>query len=118
MKKNDKNQTPVPATLWLESLADFGDHAKEIDASRVYLSVQNQPARGSLLDSGDKFSILATARTAKTILQFATTVPGISHMDAIVRREETESFIAKAMNEIAQELEGAGFTVTKGRWEL
>jgi hypothetical protein len=113
-----KTNQPIPATLWLESLADFSEHAHEIDAKRVYLSIQNQAARGALLDSGDKFSILATARTAKTILQFAETVRGVSHVDAIVRREETEQVIAARMDEIAGELEKAGFTVQKGRWEL
>lgn len=118
MKNNDKNTPKVPATLRLESLADFSEHAQEIDAKRVYLSINNQPVSGALLPSSDSFSILATARTTNTILQFGETVHGVSHIDAIVRREETEKTIAARMDEIACELEASGFTVKKGRWTL
>ncbi|MBW3635007.1 MAG: hypothetical protein KY445_00905 [Armatimonadetes bacterium] len=105
--------------MWLESLGDFAEHAQEIDAKRVYLSISNQGASGQLVPSSEgNFSILATARTTRTILQFQETVRAVSHIDAFVSRDDAEKAIAARMAEITGELEAAGFTVKQGKWTL
>ena len=120
MKKDKPKSTPVPATLWLESLSDFAAHAGEVHAQRVYLSVSNAPISASPLapsSEGDLW-ILATARTDATILHYEERVRFVTQVDAFVRREATEKAIEADIKMMSATLELAGLTVKRGKWTL
>ena len=120
MNKNTKKPQPLPATLWLESLGDFAEHAQEIHAQRVYLSISSAPAGASPLapSAEGNFWLLATARTDTTILHFEAIVPGVTHVDALVRREASETAIEAEIEAISAALETAGLNVKRGKWTL
>ncbi len=118
--KKDNSLKPVPATLWLESIAAFGEHARELSIERAYLSVSTVPLNASpLTPSGEgAFWILATARTGATILHYEERASLVTQIDAHVRPEETEKSIEADIQMMTSLLELAGLTVHRGKWTL